>query len=321
MDVEALPTPSCRVTRYARAPSAALRDLLMPGSSLAPLLERQSVAGLQLDVHLREKDHVHVYCGGARIVDARLSRGRVHVDAHRRYKVQPCGAGLFNTWTVDAPSLGLALDRYYAGVVVSPRWITGEGAVQAHWAAVREPWVPFDREAVLGYGDRGARNTSRAAPRVAAAWAELEPRLVAEGWALPSRKRDGAALDQLGVDAQGRLVLIELKDAAAKDAKSIFYAPLQLLQYVHEWAAAYDIVRADLDAVREARIALGLSPASTPRLSRGLRPVIGFGAGVCSAVVLARFDIVHAVVNRHLPSGVPSIEVWALPAGRPVRLG
>lgn len=97
--------------------------------------------------------------------------------------------------------------------------------------------------------------------------AELETRYTT-AWTRPTIKKS-EGLDQLGVDADGRLVLIELKDATAP---SIYDAPLQLLRYVLHWIHAYDEVRADLDALRDARIALGLSPARMPRLSINVVP-------------------------------------------------
>jgi len=146
---------------------------------------------------------------------------------------------------------------------------------------------------------------------VQAARAALEAHGGASGWAPLPKTKVGAELDQLAVDPEGRLVLIELKDAAASPA-SVFYSPLQLLQYVHEWAAAYDAVRPCLDALREARIAVGLSPPSMPPLTPGLRPVIGFGEDKRSTEVRARFEVVLDIVNRHLPSGALPIEVWAV---------
>lgn len=305
--------------RYARAPSDALRELLGPAGFLAPLLAPRVVAGLPLDIHLREQGHIKVYCGLTGILDAGLTRGRVRITAHPTYVAQGCGAELFRTWSTDEPDFAAALERYYGGVVVGARWIVGEGAVQAAWSAVCDPWHPIDREAVLGYADAATRTRTRGATAVAAAWAELDPVRLAGRWPPPSVK-DAAELDQLGIDADGRLVLIELKDAAATSKSGMFYAPLQLLQYVHEWSAAYEVVRGDLNRLRDARIALGLSTPALPALSGGLRPVIGFGEDVRTAEVRARFDAVLAIANRHLPSGVPPIEVWAISQGRPKRL-
>lgn len=71
-------------------------------------------------------------------------------------------------------------------------------------------------------------------------------------------------------------LLIELKDATAAPA-SVFYSPLQLLQYAHEWAAAFEAVSDQLATRIKARIGLGLSPSNMPSLGGGLRPVVCFG--------------------------------------------
>ena len=144
---------------------------------------------------------------------------------------------------------------------------------------------------------------------------------MASGWAPPPAGKVGAELDQLAVDSAGRLVLIELKHAGASPA-SVYYAPLQLLQYVHEWAISFETVRNDLCALIDARREIGLSPADIPTLKGGLRPVIGFGPDIRSAKVRTRFDAVLAVAQRHLPEGVSPIEVWAMPDERgPAQIG
>lgn len=303
--------------RYARAPSSALCALLSPGGLLFPLLERRVVNGLALDVHLREDDHVHVYCGLTRLLDAWAVPGGARLDAARSYTQQPCAAALFRMWRTGESGFDEALDLYFAGVRVEARWTGKEGAVQAAWARVVAPWVPFDREAVLGYEGAAAQTVARTIPAVRAAYAEVEPLRRAEGWA--ALGEPGGEADQLAVDPEGRLVLLELKDAGSSSG-SVYYAPLQLLQYVHEWAGALDVVRRQLHALRDARIALGLSPASLPAPSAGLRPVVAFGEDLRSAEVARRFERVRSVVNRHLPAGVPPVEVWELRSSLPVRL-
>ncbi len=306
--------------RYARAPSPAFLALLAPGGFLSTLLTRREVAGVALDVQFREHDHLHVYCGLTRLVNASLTGGRLRVTAHKTYSVQPCAADLFRVWPIDESGFAAAVERYFAGVQVNPTHVLSEGAVQAAWAAVRHPWTPFDREAVLGYVNTAAQTAGRAFPRVVAARAELERLRTAGRWAPMPKGKVGAELDQLAVDPEGRLVLLELKDAAASPS-SVYYSPLQLLQYVLEWAVAFDVVRDQLRALIEARKAVGLSPVDMPDLGRGLRPVVGFGADLRSAEVRARFDEVRDVVNRHLPAGAAPMEAWAMERSTPVRIG
>lgn len=294
--------------------------MLEPGRILSPLLARHVVAGLPLDVHLREGDHIHAYCGLTRLVDAWRSGGRVRVAAHHTYSRQACAGDLFRAWAPDEAGFGDTLASYLAGVAVKPALVRGEGAVQAAWAAVRAPCVPFDREAVLGYGDTTAQTKGRDFPAVAAAKDEIEPVRIAGRWAPMPEGKVGAKLDQLAIDPGGRLVLVELKNATAAPP-SVFYSPLQLLQYAHEWAAAFEAVSGQLANLVEARMRLGMSPSDMPKLGGGLRPVVGFGVDWRSAEVRARFETVRAIVNRHLPDGTSPIETWAMEDTTPMRLG
>lgn len=324
--------------RYCRTPSPNFEALLAPGGFLSPLLRRRDVAGLPLDIHLRAEDHVHLYCGLTRLADVRSSSdGRsIWLDASETYKGQNCARSLFRRWSVEEKGFETALNTYFEKVKVAPRHCEKEGAVQSAWAGVTRPWTPFDREAVFGYDNTEEQTKSRIFPQVAKARAELmllrakHP----EKWAaMPDTKarsrpakavrpgrsvtkgrqvkavKQPAELDQLAVDASGRLVLLELKHSKAS---GVCYAPFQLLQYVHEWACALDEVRADLHKLIDARMALGLSPRDMPRLKAGIRPVIGFGADGRSAEVRARFEEVRALVNHHLPEGASPVEVWVV---------
>jgi hypothetical protein len=299
--------------RYARAPSAQLRALLAPGGWLSGLIDRGAATGLPLppDVHLRERDRVHVYCGLTRLIDVALRADGVLVRAHRTYSSQACAGGLLRRWSSAESGLAEEVRRYFAEVRIGSTHVRAEGAVQAAWSAMTEPWLPIDREAVLGYENKAARTLARAAEPVRLARAAVADSVASDthAWATPSISKVSAELDQIAVDPRGRLVLLELKYGRAS-AASVYYSPLQLLQYVHEWAQAFDAVRADLRALIEARQAIGLSPPAMPELNGELRPAIAFGRDLPSDEVLRRFELVRAIANRHLPDGVPAIEVW-----------
>ena len=305
--------------RYNRAPSPELLNILAPGGLLAPMLAPRTVCALALDVQFREKDHVHVYCGLTRLVDARLSGRAVIVGADARYAQQQCGKKLFRAWKLDETGFADALNEFYDGAVVNPRYTRSEGAVQATWAAVRDPWCPIDREGVIGYAKLADQARSRAFAPVAEAQHEVA-RLAGDGvrWTALKPKRTAAELDQLGIDSEGRLVLIELKHASA--SASVYYSPLQLLQYVHEWSAVFDVIRDDLGRIQAARVALGLLPASLRTLGDVIRPVIGFGEQFLIGKAQQRFAAVLEVANRYLPMGAAPIEVWQLASGKPRRL-
>ncbi len=285
--------------------------LLSPGGFLAPLLglNKRTVVGLKLDVHLRPKDEVHVYCGLTRVLDAqRLRSGQIKASAHKDYRDKPSAKAIFRTWnTSESDKFERALGNYLRDVVVGGQHTDHEGTVQWRWSRVNEPWTPFDREARLRYRSREERRRLTDFDHVKAARTELMGR-----WArLPTR---GLKVDQLAVDGDGRLVLIELKDASATSDK-VYYAPLQLLQYVWQWHCALEHVRDDVQELIDARVKLGLTPTSIPPLTGGIRPIVGFGADCRSDEVKRRYEEVLRVVNAHLPPGVSPIETWAFEDG------
>ena len=158
---------------YPRYPSPELRALLMPGKFLAPLIDLhgRKFRGMELDVHLRAEDEIQVYWGLSRMLTVRRLRrpnGYVTVKAHDTYAKQPCARsiGLFRRWGRRERGLSEAIDGYLNGVKVNPRFTEGEGAVQSRWSRLEEPWVPFDREAVLAYESREHREAVKQFPEV-----------------------------------------------------------------------------------------------------------------------------------------------------------
>ena len=298
---------------YARAPSPALQSLLHPGGFLAPLVDLQGgdVAGHLHDVHFRLGDEVHVYRGSTRLVRAMgNSNGEVHLTADPAYRAQACSRGLFRGWRVGEPGLGEELVSYLSAVRVSPSLVGGEGRVQEQWARVSAPWRPFDREGTL----RGPHRMGMDFPRVESASARLTDLARSNGWATPGGT--GRNIDQLGLDPEGRLVLLELKDAAKRTAE-VYYAPFQLLQYVWEWHTVLEEVRGGLQALISARVAAGLSPLDAGPVAGGIRPVIGFGPDLRSPRVKQRYDAVLEIVNQHLPEGVGPVETWEFTGAGP----
>ena len=298
---------------YARAPSPELQSLLSRGGFLAPLVDLQGedIAGHFHDVHFRIDDEVHVYRGSTRLVRViRSSNGEVHMTADPAYRAQACSRGLFRSWRVDEPGLGEELVSYLSAVRVSPSLIGGEGRVQEQWARVSAPWTPFDREGTL----RGPHQMGMDFPRVQSASARLTDLAQSNGWATPGGT--GRNIDQLGLDPEGRLVLLELKDAS-KGAAGVYYAPFQLLRYVWEWHAVLEEVRRDLQELISARVAAGLSPPGAGPLDGGIRAAVGFGADGRSPRVKQRYGAVLEVVNQHLPEGVGPVETWEFTGADP----
>ena len=281
-----------------------------PPRALLSLSERK-VADCLLDVHLRRKDEVHVYCGLTRpVVVQRKTNGDVRVTAAKSYADQQCSRGFFGLWPgsrLDAAAFQRKLTQYVESVHVDCRWVRREGSVQSAWSRISEPWVPFDREAVLEYPSTSERNRSRCFDAVARARERVEALRMSQGWArLPAR---GGEVDQLAVDSDGRLVVIELKHASASN---VYYAPLQLLQYVWEWHDTFEITRNSLQALLDARVELRLTPAHVARIGSRIRPVVGFGVDERSKEVKRRYAEVLALVNEHLPQGADPVETWSL---------
>ena len=299
--------------RYDRVPSPEFRSLLLPRGFLESLpgLNRRRVAGVEFDVHLRVRDEVQVYCGLTRLVDIRrTSDGLVVISAHPAYRRQECCRDFFGRWDPDgSEEFERALDTYLDNVAVGRSNVAAEGAVQCLWSRVTEPWVCFDREAVLGYPSPGPHLDPDASGQLDAAKRNLRSLAAREGWG--DVPKVGNKLDRLAMDPDGRLVLLELKNAGAGPA-SVFYSPYQLLHYVWEWRSALERVRPQLQALIEARVELGLTPPSIPRLTGSIRAAMGFGADRRSSEVKRRYGEVLRIVNQHLPPEVSLIETWII---------
>ncbi len=290
--------------RYARAPSSALAKLLQaPAGLLSPLLKPCRVAGLPLDLQLREKDQVMLYCGLTCLLVAKPRGDEVVVTAHRTYRAQACGRGLFRRWRQGEGAFPAALAGYLAGVEVGARHTGKEGAVQSAWLQTRTPWLSLDREAVIGGGLTRSQAVDDATATIRTKhpkWAKLDPPKAAN------------ELDQLGIAPDGALVLNELKHGSAN---TVYYAPLQALRYATEWADAVGPLLPELQALADAKVDLGLLPRSTPRLSGVLRVAIGWGEVQPSPERMRRLDLVLEDVRPFLPPSVQEIEVWTLRGG------
>ena len=305
-----MPPPS-----YDHAPSPQLLALLSRGGFLEPLLALSSrkVNGLTLDMHFRSNDKVYVYCGRTRIITFhRLCRGDVDVgkEASATYRSQSCAARLFGQWCIGDPRFSTALDTYLDEVKVNPSFTLGEGFIQDRWSRVQSPWIPFDREVVLGDSPPAAPGVKKALDELMTIYKVRQKELRRQNrWAKPEIK--GEKVDQLAIDQQGRLVIIELKDGS-KRSSNVFYAPFQLLQYVWAWHRALKVkaVRDNLQRVINARLELGLTDALSSQFKDGIRAAVCFGRDTRSDGVKRSYGQVLEVVNRHLPPSVAEIETW-----------
>ena len=262
-------------------------------------------------MHFRANDEVQVYCGLTRILNVRRNRNStVNVSAHQAYRRQDCAEAILRQWaTPKVEEFREALNAYVSRVKVDERHTAREGRIQALWSRIIHPWTPFDREAVLSYSTKDQSEEARKFDQIDLARTELEKCSKQRDWAKPPS--GGREVDQLAIDSEGRLVLVELKDASVSSA-SVYYTPFQLLHYVWEWHDALESVRSQLQDLLDARVALGLTPGPVPRLTGGIRAAVGFGCDIRTEEVKSRYEQVLGVVNRHLPRGVSPMETWAL---------
>ena len=307
----ATPTPA-----YDRAPSAQLQELLSPGGFLSPLVDlaAMEIGGYRHDVHFRARNELHVYRGRTRLFVVKpVSSSVLNLTADVSYQGQPRAGQFLRRWNTHEPGFSGELNRYLNKIEGSSSFVSGEGAVQGMWARTNFPWTPFDREGTLG----GPHRRGREFTQVESALAELTKLARLHGWATPSAT--GTKVDQLAVDPEGKLVLLELKDAA-KSPDKVYYSPFQLLQYVWEWNDMLEAVRGNLQAVIDARVELGLAPVGLPPLEGGIRAAVGFGADFRSAEVRRRYALTLDVVNRYLPDTVAPIETWGINEAGPFPL-
>ena len=300
---------------YERAPSAELRGLLAPGGFLSPVCDLHR--NCELDVHFRGGDIIHAYRGLTRLFDLkRMQRGTLRVSADRKHK-QYDRMAFFRDWEPHGDGFKEAMDDYLGEVKVGSRHTSKEGAVQMKWSRVTEPWISFDREVRLKYRSKEHWQKAKEFDGVKEAYRELCEKADRGGWAKPTKT--ASKLDQLAVSPDGRLVLVELKDAEKGQPKEIFYSPFQLLQYVWEWHGALANNASLLKQVQsllDVRVELGLTvPAAT--IARCIRAAVCFGRDGRSDEVKRRYGSVLKICNSHLPDGVPHIETWEYGGERP----
>lgn len=297
--------------RYHRAPSELFFKTLLPNGPLHFLLQPWNVQGLPLDLQFRENDTIQLYCGLTSLLSLSLRGPLLTPQASNTYRQQPCAIPFFKSWNLGDPQMEPVLQHYLQHVQVEARWIRSEGKVQSDWSRIQTPWLPIDREAVIGYENQQQQQSARTSPELLLAFQAVE----AFGWAKPGVV--GAELDQLAIDEEGRLVLLELKDAAAS---KVYLAPLQLLAYVIEWSKGREMVREGVNRLVQKKRQLGLCGAQTKEWSGALRPVVAFGEDLRSQEARRRTEIIQKLVDSFLPEGSVPLEIWCLQGGVPRRI-
>lgn len=315
---------------FDRAPSAALVDIFRAGPASA-LVARRHAHPLLLDVQFRHNPKSGVswgtlYAGLTSMIDVRERGGHFWLTSAAKYQQL---AGFDDSWSARHTAGQLAtiwpdVDRYLDRLQpqVPPRYTSREGAVQtamtsgassAYWAIDREAQPHFSSAA-----EQVRRLDEISAPLKAAL---ADTRFTHPWW---PGVRDhgkfsatGSGLDLLAVDRGGRLLAIEIKDAA--NLKGIVFGPVQVRVYAELVAAwiAQDAAAAVLmlNGMLDLRVSLGLSQPCAPRLTEDVIvvPVVAVGAGRHSPELTSRLAMTSraiAGVPRH--ALVQDMDIWYL---------
>jgi len=284
---------------------------------------------ISIDVQFRERDEVMLYCGQTRVLCLRPKGEGFVAHAHDTYSEQDCAVGMLRLWTsADTPSaFATALQSYLANLRVGQRWVGKEGGVQVRWlgndaaSTGALPWVPIDREVVLGHGPKVEGHLLKTA--------SMEPALEAvrslaseEGWKAPEPLRAGNEIDQLALSHDGgRLILVELKHKS--DGSGSAYAPLQVMRYVTEWAAALEGPNADeivnqVNALARAKHDAGLLDEPPALVEHPeIQPIVAFNEPPTDKVQ-GRMAKVLRTLQENVPGpAIDKLQIWSWPDGRP----
>ncbi len=252
---------------YDRRIRAGLEKALTPGGAAQSLAVRHVEDPGRVDLQLRgypgqARNWVTLYCGLTKPLDLTETNGRYRLGAHATWRHYgpnlpwntPLDEGqLREIW----PLVDTYLDEVLP-VIKGSRWSLKEGDVQTAVSRLRHAgMVVFDREACPSFADTAEKLQVMAEERdrLTAGLTGSEP-----WWSIPQL---GEECDALAIDANGRLLAIEVKPASAA-ARSITFAPLQAAYYARlfqRWAAGADDPAASLDEVISQCARLGLAPA------------------------------------------------------------
>lgn len=315
---------------YDRVPSDALLSVLRQGAPRA-LLERRHRHPKLLDIELRHDPKqgtswVTLYAGLSSMVDLRERNGQFWLTSAGLYQRL---ANFDPTWRVRRPAA--ALDDIWPDVEayldrlqpqVPRRYTDREGKVQTTMTSggSAEYW-PVDREAQPHFPSAPLQKThldSLAAPLLAAltATGRTDP------WWPGVRDRGkfsatGPGLDLLAVDARGRLLAVEIKDAT--NLKGIVFGPIQVRVYaelISRWIAQDPAgAVSKLNHMLAIRRELGLVRDDAPKVTEEMRvvPVLAVGAGRRSPQLETRLRTTAAVIGQvSAHERIEPLETWLL---------
>lgn len=326
--------------RFDRSISAELMDKLRPGGSFHGLLERRAASPDVLDVQLRHdqrgrRSWVSVYLGLTSVLDVDERRGAFRLRAHATHRSSGTFDDAWLTWQSAAqmeaawPAVEGYLDRILADGMVDARHLQREGLVHGALASGRsEAFGAVQREATVWFRSSSAQRELTDPWRHRIWMAMREAGRADDAWwpGVRDRGQDprlGLEADLLGVDSQGRLLVIEAKPSS--EVKGLAWGPAQVRLYAEMFAALLDdnpVAGEALDRMTDQRAALGLLDPGwrfAPQPGLPVVPVLAVGAGPRSPVTFERIAAVAAALEAAPQNDrIQPLEVWLLgPTGHP----
>jgi hypothetical protein len=284
-------------------------------------------AGFPLDLQFRKdpknpsKQWATLYVGLTGVLYVYRTKDGVRLDAHNTWsgkasKRSPYGfdkAWLKSMSLDEVAKQAEAIDLYLEKVIpqaVRSHGLT-EGAVQSVVSKAKsDEWAILDREVLPSYPDTGTKTASMRECMAPLLAATREAGRSAGALKLPQPPSSfGAECDLLAVDAQGRVLAIEVKPMAAG---TIAWVPAQAAMYgriLRRWIDTDPDACDVLNGMLEQRQALGHAPSFQAALPAKPRvvPVVVLQRGA-SLKSLAQMHAVRAHVDRY--SELPPVEIF-----------
>lgn len=319
---------------FDRLVSPALESVLGPRGPLRGLVVRSLSSNGLFDLQLRanpksKTSWASVYVGLTAVLHVEDSGGGFRLRVHKTHqRTAASDAPWEQVLTRDelsnwAPAIEAYLDVICAPGQVAASFTDNEGRIQGSLCTgSAQPTVGFQREAVMAFRSASARAAliEPFRSRILAAAEAGTPTPVPKWW--PGVRNHGAPprlgleIDVLGVDEDGRLLVIEVKPPNALEG--IAWAPAQVRLYAETVALWLEIDPDAVDRISRMcaqRLRIGL-PAPAPELpaapSLRVVPVVAIGEGMTSPEAFDRLGKVHEALVTAPPHSarIDPMEVW-----------
>ena len=315
--------------RFDRLVPSTLIEALQDEGCAAPLLARRFENPSLCDVQLRTapgRSWASLYAGLSAVLSVEHSKRGWRLATHATYRKL---GGFSPDWAVwqDAdhlagtwPQANAFLDAILDDLTIVSRYLRREGKVHPLMASGRhDDYSVVQREVVVAFADGPTRSSVleglaqpiydavSATGRTDAWWPGIRDNNI-----FPNL---GGEVDFVGVDDDGRLLVIEVKPH--DELAGIVWAPAQVAVYADLFARLTteqpDLVDV-LNGMLDQRVALRLAaPGRRIRPSPPIVPVVAIGAGAMSGRAVERLEAVaSAVSTRAAAPDLAPLEVWLL---------